>query len=148
MKHPSLLLPLFSHLNLKLNKLEFEKESIEYEACTYHLNFFKIISRKAKITPKKTGQFVTIWKRDHNNITSPFTEQDNFDFFILFCESDTKQGVFMFPKQLLIEQNIVSSNSILGKRGIRVYPSWDCPTNKTAKTTQKWQLNYFINLST
>lgn len=29
----------------------------------------------------------------------------------------------------------------------RVYPSWEKDLNKTAKLTQKWQLDYFVDLS-
>lgn len=29
---------------------------------------------------------------------------------------------------------------------IRVYPSWDKPTSNQAIKTQKWQLEYFIEL--
>lgn len=31
---------------------------------------------------------------------------------------------------------------------IRVYPSWDKPTSKQAIDTQKWQLPYFVDMST
>ncbi len=30
---------------------------------------------------------------------------------------------------------------------MRVYPSWDKPTNKTAIQTQLWQLDYFFKIS-
>lgn len=29
---------------------------------------------------------------------------------------------------------------------IRVYPSWENPTSKQAIETQKWQLEYFVEL--
>ncbi|EMM78684.1 MepB domain protein [Leptospira santarosai str. 2000030832] len=48
--------------------------------------------------------------------------------------------VLIFPKQVLFEKGIVSGR----KRGFRVYPSWDKPTNKQALQTQKWQLAYFL----
>ncbi|MEG2603136.1 MAG: MepB family protein, partial [Carnobacterium sp.] len=33
------------------------------------------------------------------------------------------------------------------KRGFRVYPLWDQPDNPQAIQTQKWQLNYFLDLT-
>ncbi|TRW95625.1 MepB family protein [Flavobacterium gawalongense] len=33
-----------------------------------------------------------------------------------------------------------------GKRAIRVYPPWDTTTNKQAQKTQKWQLDYFLEI--
>lgn len=29
---------------------------------------------------------------------------------------------------------------------MRVYPSWDRPTNKQALKTQEWQLPYFVDM--
>ncbi|WP_298487174.1 MepB family protein [uncultured Maribacter sp.] len=148
MQHLDELIPLFSKLKLNISNLIFEKESLEYEACTYNLNFFKVISRKAKVTPKKIGQFVTVWKRNKENRTTPFNHKDNFDFIIIFCKREENAGVFIFPKQILVQHKIISKDKEDGKRGFRVYPSWDCPTNRTAKNTQKWQINYFLKLAT
>lgn len=47
-----------------ISDFENEPESKEYDACRFKLNGLNIISRKAKITPKKIGQFVTFWKRN------------------------------------------------------------------------------------
>ncbi|RKR06476.1 hypothetical protein CLV91_3331 [Maribacter vaceletii] len=147
MQHLKKLIPLFSILKLNPTNLTIEKESLEYEACTYNLNFFKVISRKAKVTPKKNGQFVTVWKRNQENITTPFNYEDDFDFIIIYCKKGENTGVFIFPKQILIQEKIISTNKRDGKRGFRVYPSWDTPTNLTAQNTQNWQLNYHIKLS-
>lgn len=40
-----------------------EAESAEYGACRFALEGHSIVFRVAKITPTKTGQFVTLWKR-------------------------------------------------------------------------------------
>ena len=44
------------------------------------------------------------------------------------------------------QENIFSKNGKGGKRGIRVYPSWDKAVNAQAQKTQQWQLNYFLEI--
>ena len=48
----------------------------------------------------------------------------------------------------MVAQKIVSTDLIKGKRAIRVYPPWDEVTSKQAQKTQKWQLDYFIDITT
>ena len=55
-----------------LTDLKQNLESKEYGACSFVLNGKTIQQRISKITPTKTGQFVTIWKRNENGITEPF----------------------------------------------------------------------------
>ena len=55
-------------------------------------------------------------------------------------------GQFVFPKEVLLKQNILKTSKTKGKMAIRVYPSWDIPTSKQAIATQKWQLPYFISI--
>ena len=124
------------------------EESKEYGACSFILNNQTIQFRVSKITPTKTGQFVTIWKRNALGNTEPFHELDNLDFVIISCRRDDSLGQFIFPKQVLIAQGIISTANKMGKRGIRVYPPWDITENKQATKTQKWQLYYFLNMST
>lgn len=124
------------------------EESAEYEACTFQLETLQIISRTAKITPKKVGQFVTIWKRNSAGITTPFHELDVFDFIVINVQKDEEFGQFVFPKSILIQKRIVATEGKDGKRGIRVYPPWNFPTSKQAIKTQTWQLNYFLPITT
>jgi len=120
-----------------------EKESSKYHACSFQLNEKRIVYRKAYITPTKTGQFVTFWKRNTQKQTAPFSASDTFDFFFILTTKDHAIGFFMFPKSILIEKGIISSQLKPGKRGFRVYPPWDITRNKQATQTQQWQLNYF-----
>ena len=48
---------------------------------------------------------------------------------------------------VLLEKRILSDDTKAGKRGIRVYPTWDLAINKQAQKTQRWQSKYFLNLS-
>ncbi|WP_298424587.1 MepB family protein [uncultured Kordia sp.] len=123
------------------------EESKEYEACIFQLEALQIISRTAKITPKKVGQFVTVWKRNSAGITTPFHESDPFDFIVVNVKKGTHFGQFVFPKSVLIQKRIVATVNKDGKRGIRVYPPWDLPISKQAIKTQTWQLHYFLAIS-
>ena len=124
-----------------------EKEGAEYDACSFKLNTLIIFSRSAKITPTKTGQFVTFWTRDYLGKTTPYNELDVFDYLVVNTATLGKLGQFVFPKEVLIQKGIIASKIAAGKRGFRVYPSWDKPTNKTAEKTQKWQLDYFYEIT-
>ena len=138
---------LFQKCDIELSNVEPESESQEYFAHNFQLNTHKVKFRIAKITPTKTGQFVTIWKRNQDGITVPFDVSDDYDFYIIATRKENNFGVFIFPKIILHQKEILSDESKDGKRGIRVYPPWDKTTNKQAQKTQNWQTKYFLNLS-
>ncbi|ABG59666.1 MepB family protein [Cytophaga hutchinsonii] len=126
------------------SEIQPESESTEYGAATFRLNNKKIIFRVAKRTPTKTGQFVTIWKRNPEGITTPFDAADAFDFIVIFVRNGEQTGQFVFSKKVLTENRIISAGKNTGKRGIRVYAPWDRTENKQAQQTQTWQLAHFI----
>ncbi len=140
----------YDKCSLEISDFKIESESKEYYACRFRLNGLNILSRNAKITPKKVGQFVTFWKRNGNGPIEPFSKKDHIDFYIVNVRVENEFGQFVFPKSLLIKKGIISTENKEGKRGFRVYPKWDIAKNKQAEQTQKWQLNYFyeINSST
>jgi len=123
-----------------------EPESMAYDAYQFQLSGRSIISRSAKITPKKAGQFVTFWKRKGDGAIEPFHETDLIDFFVVNVQSDDRFGQFVFPKSILIKKGVVSTYKEEGKRAIRVYPIWDVVNSKQAERTQKWQLDYFYEI--
>jgi len=148
------------HIDLKIAKeLVYDKcgfnltdpklnvESVEYGACSFVLNGSTIEHRVSKITPTKTGQFVTIWKRSTKGITEPFDTSDDFDFIIITSKNGDNFGQFIFPKSVLADKGIITKNGKEGKRGIRVYPPWDIATNKQAEKTQSWQTKYFFTIN-
>ena len=124
-----------------------DRQSLPYEGHSLQVGPLQIIYRKAKITPKKVGQFVTLWKRNLSKETEPFNEIDDFDFYIIFAEENDNNGFFVFPKNELINRQILSTKFKEGKRGFRVYPSWTKTGNKQAEKTQSWQISYFIDFS-
>ncbi|WP_428229724.1 MepB family protein [Flavobacterium sp.] len=123
-----------------------ESESTDYDAYNFYLNRKQICYRKAKITPTKTGQFVTLWKRNQNGIIEPFDFSDSIDFVIVSVGKDDLLGQFVFPKNILLEKGIFSTATKEGKRATRVYPPWDETTSKQAQKTQQWQLLYFCTI--
>ncbi|AEA43275.1 MepB family protein [Fluviicola taffensis] len=134
----------YDKCGFRLTNLKLNSESIEYGACSFELDGQKIEHRISKITPTKTGQFVTIWKRDKNGVTEPFDILDDIDFIAITSKSGDNIGQFIFPKSVLADKGVIIQNGKGGKRGIRVYPSWDTVTNKQAGKTQSWQTKYFV----
>ena len=134
----------FKICGVDLTNVKTESESQEYFAHNFQLNKQKVKFRIAKITPTKTGQFVSIWKRNENGTTEPFNISDEFEFYIIATRHETRFGIFIFNKTVLSEKKILTSKNGEGKRGIRVYPTWNIAKNKQAIKTQSWQTNYFL----
>jgi hypothetical protein len=118
-------------------------ESEEYGASSFAIDGRIVHFRVSKITPTKTGQFVTIWQRNGLGITEPYNATDNFDFIMIVSMAENHHGLFIFPKLVLVEKGIVTANGKMGKRGIRVYPPWDVPGSRQGEITQRWQNKYF-----
>jgi len=127
-----------------LTDLTLASESKEYAACTFLLGKRSVVYRAAKITPTKTGQFVTIWKRKKGGPIEPYNSSDDIDFIIISTAAHDRSGQFIFTKSILIEKGIVSHLDKEGKRGIRVYSPWDKALNKQALQTQQWQSAFFL----
>lgn len=123
-----------------------EIESSEYNAYTFELNNLKIRFRSAKITPTKIGQFVTLWKRIGKGPIMPFAASDEIDLVVISVQKDDRYGQFVFPKAVLVKHGVFT-DAKEGKRAIRVYPSWDIAESAQARRTQKWQLEYFLEVS-
>lgn len=135
----------FSSSNFLISDFVAETESKKYQACSFKLNELKMYFRKAKITPKKEGQFVTFWKRIPNGVIAPFEQGDDFHFLIVEVERELESGYFIFPKEILVTKNIISTDVHEGKRAFRIYPPWALAKNNQAIASQKWQIQYFLN---
>ncbi|WP_267740531.1 MepB family protein [Myroides injenensis] len=118
----------------------------DYKACEFSLGDKRIIYREAKITPKKVGLFVAIWKRNALGVTQPYEETDCFDYIVIKVEENGKKGLFVFSKEKLVKLEMINTMLKEGKRGVRVYPSWVLPQNKQALATQKKQISSFYIL--
>ncbi|MDG5471272.1 MepB family protein [Jeotgalibacillus sp. ET6] len=125
-----------------------EAQNSDYGAGIFQLNSKSVRFRVAKITPNKIGQFVAFWEKDRNQKNQAFSYEEATDLMVI--NTFTKEnhlGQFVFPKQVLLKQNILKTATAKGKMAIRVYPGWEKPTSKQAIKTQKWQLEYFVDLS-
>lgn len=136
---------IFQPLKTVLTNFTLSRESTEYDACSFNLGENKILYRQGKITPSKTGQFVTIWKRDQHGITVPYHIGDDIQSIIIAVNKNRYSGYFIFPTSILADKGILSHNGKDGKRGIRIYPPWDAVSNRMAEKTRGWQSNYFLS---
>ncbi len=123
-----------------------ENESIEYDACTFRIDGMAVKYRRAKTTPIKTGQFVTIWKRNGAGTIEPFDIFDDIDLVIISTRDRGHFGQFVFPRSVLIDKGIMSKTNKNGKMAIRVYPPWDIAVSRQAKKTQQWQSDFFLEI--
>ncbi|KFF04032.1 MepB family protein [Flavobacterium reichenbachii] len=137
---------IFDFCDIDCTQPQPEAESKEYDAYRFTLNKKEICYRSAKITPTKTGQFVTLWKRNNDGIIEPFDFSDAIDFVLVNVRKNDLFGQFIFPKEILLAKGVFSTTNKEGKRATRVYPPWDETTNKQAEKTQKWQLEYFLSI--
>ncbi len=137
---------MYKSIHLNISDFVKEKESAEYGAYQFRLNNSAIVFRVSKITPTKVGQFVTLWKREKKGPIQPYDLSDTADFFVVASIKGDKLGQFVFPKHILCEKGVVSQEGKGGKRAMRVYPPWDRTQSPQAKSTQTWQLNYFLEI--
>ena len=125
---------------------QIEEQNAEYGAYVFNLNGQSIRFRVAKITPTKVGQFVTLWERIADGPIQPYDVLGEVDLFVISTREGNNFGQFIFPISVLSEHDILSSNGKGGKRAIRVYPPWAKTTSPQAQKTQKWQLEYFLEI--
>ena len=134
---------LFEPAGYAVEDVEPEIESIEYGALKFTLNGQRIIYRQAKTTPKKIGQFVTIWKREKSD--SEISPIDLKDGVIIAANEGTNFGFFIFSVKLLARKGVFSEEAKAGKRAMRVYAPWTNPTAVQAKRTKNWQTECFLD---
>ncbi len=133
--------------NSTIKNVETQIHNDEYLARTFELREKRILFRFAKKTPKKIGHFVAMWKRDNDAKTIPYEKSDNFQLYIIAIQNGADFGIFSFPSDILVQNQILSSGIISGKRGFRLYSPSDITTNSQAQKTQFWQTKYFEHIS-
>ncbi len=128
--------------------IEREQESAEYGAIRFEMDGQTCLYRQAKHTPKKIGQFVTLWKRPTpSSEIAPFDCEDEIDRVFIFADEHPRFGVFVFQRQQLVKKGIFSEQSEGGKRAFRVYAPWTVPVAVQAKRSKVWQCANFVELT-
>ncbi|GAA2858909.1 MepB family protein [Paenarthrobacter ilicis] len=123
--------------------LRVEEQNSDYESGIARLGEEHWRIRTARITPKKPGAFVALWKRDEDGSTRPFTAGEAEAGLLVFVEDQQRFGVFRFTAADLVALGYVSSGLHPGRRGFRVYPAWCTDLNAQALRTQRAQLPAF-----
>lgn len=72
-----------------------------------------------KLRLKKKGQFVTFWKRLEKGSIAPFSDTDPIDFYIVNVSKEKFFGQFVFPKSVLIEKGIITTER--KEKGLSVF---------------------------
>lgn len=130
-----------------VSELEVEAESREYSAARFECFGKKCLFRQAKTTPKKAGQFVTIWKRvEPEAPIAPFDIADPVDIVVVAVQDAENRGYFVFGKALLARKRVFSNGAKEGKRAMRVYAPWVEVTSAQARRTQAWQGACFVSV--
>ncbi|MFD3681945.1 MepB family protein [Streptomyces sp. NPDC058613] len=123
-----------------------EAESADYAAHGFTLDGLAVRFRAARSTPRKAGQFVTVWQRSQDGPIRPFCDTDPVDLFVIATRENGHAGQFVFPVDALRREGVVSVGGIGGKRGFRVYPPWVTTGSRQAARAQTWQVAYFLHI--
>lgn len=135
-------------LGRTVTSMEREQEGAEYGAIRFEMDGKTCLYRQAKHTPKKVGQFVTLWKRPTpSSEIAPFDLADGIDQVFIFADEHSRFGWFIFNSQLLVQKGIFSEKSKGGKRAFRVYAPWAVPEAAQAKRSKVWQCAHFVELT-
>lgn len=132
---------------LMVQSVREEKQNSKYGAGIFQLSSKTVRFRVANVTPAKIGQFTAFWEKDENNQNQSYSYEEAPDLLVIITfKNENEFGHFVFPKEILLKQNILRSASTKGKMALRVYPVWDSPSSEQAIKTQKWQLPYFVDM--
>lgn len=133
--------------NLSQLDVTAEEQGSDYQAGHVEIDGQCWRTRTARVTPRKPGAFVAVWRRNAHGKTEPFSIPDTCAGLLVFVEEDGRLGVFTFPDEALGKLGIYSSRQSAGKRGFRLYPAWSVGLNAQAARTQAKQAAFFEELT-
>ena len=133
-------------LGVPHGELRPEADNSGYGAATCETPDGLVRFRVARVTPRKTGLFVAVWRRAADGGTEPFDTSDQRRLVIVARE-ESGFGAFVFPSEVLASHGAVAVDGAGGKRGFRVYPPWSAATSPQAAATQSWQCSWFLPLA-
>ena len=135
-----------NHSNTSI-EIKTEPWNADYEAFRCELNGQTYMSRRAHKTPKKRGYFFAMWCKADDNNNRPYQDAEFPMFLVVNVIDGQRFGQFVFPREVLVKQHIISTTSHKGKMALRVYSTWEEDLNPSAAKTQHWQDMYFTNLT-
>lgn len=132
-----------------------EPDNAFYGARILHTSRGLIRVREGKVTPTKPGVFVAVWRSLDSGETGPFPHDDGVEFLLVTAQTGAREetsmgarnGAFLLPTWALVTRKIVSVAGAGGKRGFRLYPPWLTGLNSQASRTQRWQTEFFKDIS-
>lgn len=133
--------------------LDFRYRKEVYAASNYLLGGkYHIRYRVARINKKiGTGRLVTDghFSRiscpddDGRNRLSVIDSDAKMDFFFVSVHEDgVLKGLFMFPRQILIENMVIGENC---KATFAIYTPWSTPKKEKCKAIKDWQRDYYVS---
>ena len=123
-----------------------EQQGSDYESGQVKIDGELWRIRTARVTPRKPGAFVAVWRRNAHGETEPFSVKDGVAGLVVFVQDGSRFGVFTFSATSLAELGIYRSEHSAGKRGFRLYPAWSTDLNTQAMRTQAAQAPFFKEL--
>lgn len=130
-------------LGVPRGELRPEADNGGYDAAVCETPGGLVRFRSARVTPRKSGLFVAVWRRASDGGTEPFDVGDQRRLVVVTREG-SDVGAFVFPSETLASRGVVSVDGAGGKRGFRVYPPWSAATSPQAAATQRWQCASFL----
>lgn len=128
-----------------MENIQLEEQNRNYEGLVFYdsNNNVCIRSRLARKTNKKDGYFVSFWTKNEQGNNEAYSYQNSPEYTAIVID---KQGLFLFPKEILLREEILKSESSKGKMGIRVYPPLCSQLNRNAERSQRWQCKYYHDI--
>ena len=124
---------------------------VTHSHSTYNsfLNSIRVVHRNGSLS---SGTFRVNLMKMVDGAYIPLHEAEAFNLVIIGIRrapSEALLGCFVFPKEILIEHQVISTAERGGVVCFALYPplSWCMPTHKGALRAQEWQEPFYIDLS-
>ncbi|AZK44394.1 MepB family protein [Erysipelothrix piscisicarius] len=109
---------------------------------------FEIVFREGRSTPQKKGHFVTLWKKDIQDLQNiPYCLSDLKDGLLIYVSDESNPVFFAICGDDFDKLKILKSAHTPGKMGFRVYHPTIVLASSQAQKTQAIMKPYFISVS-
>lgn len=129
---------------LDVHFIEPEPEGSRYAAHRIGFTGLTLAYRRALVTPKKAGAFVTLWQRSDSGPIRPLLASDGLDGALIHLVDTGGAGLLVLPFDAMERHGIATVPGREGKRGFRVYAPWTGCSSNQARRTRDWQREYFL----